>query len=408
VVKILLLEDTATKLNILKNAILENNYIQNSDIKTVVCANDARLELQDNQYDLFITDLLVPLNFGDKPNAEESIILLNEINNDDQILKPLSIVGLTAYKDEINNYDKYFTQDGWHLLPFDEKEINWKEKLKQRIDYTYKLKNKSIQEIQDYNYDIGIICALNDPEFFYVKKLSNNWKLISIKNSSVEFYETFFTRDEKKLKVIAASIDKMGMVATSILATQMIELFRPRYLAMTGIAAGIRNEVELGDLLVFEYSWDYNSGKIKSDESNNQLFEVDIRQEVLSNDLCNYMKSLKNDSEFLFNVYNNYHDAKPKTHLNIHIGHIASGAAVIAHDDISTEIKKQARKLKGIEMEGYAIYCAANNATSPKPTPIVMKSVCDFADSEKNDNIQRYAAYTSAKVLHEFFLRYIN
>lgn len=79
-----------------------------------------------------------------------------------------------------------------------------------------------------------------------------------MKNSPVQFYETYFVRDNKKLKVIAASIDKMGMVATGIFATQMIELFRPKYLTMTGIAAGIEGEVELGDLLVFEYSWDYN------------------------------------------------------------------------------------------------------------------------------------------------------
>lgn len=54
-------------------------------------------------------------------------------------------------------------------------------------------------------------------------------------------------------------------------------------------------------------------------------------------------------------------------------------------------------------MEGYAIYSAANNATNPKPIPLVIKSVCDLQTKKKNDNIQNYAAYTSAKVLHEFF-----
>lgn len=286
-------------------------------------------------------------------------------------------------------------------------ENKWEEILIQKIEYLYKRKEIK-KDIEDYKYDIGIICALENPEFFHIKELSSDWKLISNKNSSIQFYETYFIKGEKKLKVIATCIDKMGMVATSIIATQMIESYRPKYLTMTGIAAGIKNEVELGDLLVFEYSWDYNSGKIKSDSHGNELFEVDIRQESLSSDLCNYMKLLRNDSEFLFSIYTQYKGTKPKTHFNIHIGHVASGAAVIAHDEISKNIQMQSRKLKGIEMEGYAIYCAANNATNPKPVPLVMKSVCDFADKEKNDNIQDYAAYTSAKVLKEFFLRYIN
>ncbi|RDX33893.1 hypothetical protein DZA31_00380 [Arcobacter sp. HD9-500m-PIT-SAG02] len=405
--KILLLEDTAPKLKKLKDAILKNTNIEARNITSTVCSNDARRELYANHFDLFVTDLLVPANFEDDPSAEESISLLHDIANDDLIKKPSYIIGLSAYEGEIFKYEQYFSCEDWNLQHYDESENEWELSINQRIDYIQKSKSTNLQEIEEYKYDIGIICALNNPEFAYIKDLSSNWNEVSKKNSPIQFYETYFIREDKKLKVIAASIDKMGMVATSILATQMIELFRPKYLTMTGIAAGIKGEVELGDLLVFEYSWDYNSGKIKSDDENNELFEVDIRQESLCSDLCNYMKTLKNDEDFLFNVYKKYNDFKPKTHLNIHIGHVASGAAVIAHDVITSNIQKQSRKLKGIEMEGYAIFCAANNATNPKPIPLVMKSVCDFADKEKSDNIQNYAAYTSAEVLHEFFLRYV-
>lgn len=405
-IKILLLEDTPEKLKKLKEVILKNHYIGIDNITSTVCANDARRKLCNNHFDLFITDLLIPANFEDTPSADESISLLHDIKNDDEIIKPSYIIGLSAYKEEIPKYEQYFSCEDWNLLTFDEMENNWELSLNHRIDYIFKIKNE--KEIEEYKYDIGIICALDNPEFLHIKKLSDEWKLIQVKNSPIQFYETYFVRDKKRLKVIAATIDKMGMVATSIFATQMIELFRPKYLTMTGIAAGIKGEVELGDLLVFEYSWDYNSGKIKSDDENNELFEVDIRQETLSSDLCNHMKTLKNDEDFLFNVYKNYNGSKPKTHLNIHIGHVASGAAVIAHDEITKNIQKQARKLKGIEMEGYAIFCAANNATNPKPIPLVIKSVCDFANKDKNDNIQNYASYTSARVLYEFSLRYID
>lgn len=55
-------------------------------------------------------------------------------------------------------------------------------------------------------------------------------------------------------------------------------------------------------------------------------------------------------------------------------------------------------------MESYGIFYSAHNATNPKPTPIVIKSICDFGDKHKADNYQIYAAYTSACFMYEFAL----
>jgi nucleoside phosphorylase/CheY-like chemotaxis protein len=401
---ILLLEDNSEKTKKIKDAILENKKIKEDNITTVVSTREARILLYENEYDLFISDLLVPENFGDEPNAEESIQLLYDISNDDEINQPLHIIGITAYEDKIEEYKKYFLSDDWHLMSYNESTYNWEDILKKKIDYILNSKN-NISNNQ-FKYDIGIICALNDPEFKQILKLSKDWKTVNNINSSIEFYETVFKRDSKELSVIAVSINQMGMVSTSILATQMIELFRPKYLTMTGIAAGIPGKTELGEVLVIEYSWDYNSGKIKTDADGHKKFEVDMRQESLDRDLYNNMNVLKNDAIFLNELHTKYEGTKPKTYLEISIGHVASGAAVIANEDITNEVTEQARKLKGIEMEAYGLICAANHATSPKPKPLVIKSVCDFANKDKNDDIQDYAAYTSAQVLYEFALRY--
>ena len=55
----------------------------------------------------------------------------------------------------------------------------------------------------------------------------------------------------------------------------------------------------------------------------------------------------------------------------------------------------------------YAVVYAANHASDPKPIPIIAKSVCDFADSSKSDDYQRFAAYSSCeftKILYEKIL----
>ncbi len=405
-IKILLVEDSPEKMQQIKDIILQNELITGENIVCKVSTNDARRELYDNIFDLLITDLLLPANFGDDPNAEESITLLNDIKNDNAMNKPLSIIGISAYEEKIEEYQEYFIDDDWSLMAYAESTHDWKNILTHKIDYIIRTK-KFNEGINKYIYDIAIICALDDPEFKHIKRLSRNWETVKKKNSTIEFYETTFIREDKVLNIIAVSPNQMGMVSTSILATQMIELFRPKYIAMTGIAAGIPGEAELGDVLVVEYSWDYNSGKVKTDKDGNQTFEVDMRQESLDRDLCNSMNVLKNDKVFLNTIYDEYDGKKPKTYLEIKIGQLASGAAVIANSEITDNVTKQARKLKGIEMEAYGLFCAANYATNPKPKPLVIKSVCDLADENKSDDIQDYAAYTSAQVLYEFALRYL-
>ena len=263
------------------------------------------------------------------------------------------------------------------------------------------------QDTNEYDYDIAIICALENPEFKAIKDLSENWVNVKKDNTSLSFYETFFEFEQKKLKVIGISIDKMGMVPTAVLATQTIEMFRPRYLTMTGIAAGIKGEVELGDILVFNPSWDSGSGKLKINDDGKDLFEIDPKQETIDGDIILKIKELSNDTQFLNKLREDWKYSKIKNVLSVHTGPVASGAAVIANENITSAIKLQSRKLLGIEMEAYGLIYASKHATKPKPEPLVIKSVCDFADKDKNDGFQEYAAYTSANFLYEYAKRYI-
>lgn len=70
-------------------------------------------------------------------------------------------------------------------------------------------------------------------------------------------------------------------------------------------------------------------------------------------------------------------------------------------------IVQQRRDLVGVEMEAYGLVAAAQGG-SIKPTAFVVKSVCDFASSLKNDNFQEYAAYTSANAMRVFFEHYMH
>lgn len=56
----------------------------------------------------------------------------------------------------------------------------------------------------------------------------------------------------------------------------------------------------------------------------------------------------------------------------------------------------------GLDMESYSVYYVAKNISEPRPTPIVVKSICDFANEGKDDKHQNFASFTSAQ-----YVRYL-
>ena len=89
---------------------------------------------------------------------------------------------------------------------------------------------------------------------------------------------------------------------------------------------------------------------------------------------------------------------------------MACGNSVVANRDVvNKQIHSLFPKTAGLDMESYSVFYAAMHATEPKPKAIVIKSICDYADSEKSDQYQKFASYTSsrfAKFLYENYLKY--
>jgi nucleoside phosphorylase len=50
-------------------------------------------------------------------------------------------------------------------------------------------------------------------------------------------------------------------------------------------------------------------------------------------------------------------------------------------------------------MEAYGVAAAANGCGAPRPKALIVKAVCDYADGNKSDAFQEYAADVSAKFL---------
>jgi nucleoside phosphorylase/CheY-like chemotaxis protein len=407
-IKILIVDDNAQKVKNIRQAIEKVTEVTQLDIETDLV--NARRHLQANQYDLLILDLSIPNRMGDECNPENGLNFLSEINSSIRIVKPSMIIGLSAYSEYVQVYKERFLNELWALIEYKESSTDWERKIINKIDYIIQVKRALADSSnKGYEYDLAIITALRQTELESILNLNANWRVIPVSNDSTEYHAGVFTQGEKKLKVIAAACPQMGMVAASVLTMKLIHNFRPKYVAMTGIAAGIRGTSNFGDILVTESSFDSGSGKIKTNTAGESFLQPDYKQIDLDTDLKEKLIACKGNREFLDEIQNNWPADKPPHRLNIHLGPLASGAGVIENKKIVDDIKGHSRKLLGIDMETYGVYYAAKHSTKPRPHAFIsLKSVTDFADPDKDDSYQRYAAYTSASFLYRFFLNKVD
>ncbi|MFL2077146.1 phosphorylase family protein [Marinilactibacillus psychrotolerans] len=398
-IDILIVDDNLKKAEKIVNIIRKCKYSFEHDMAVNIV--QAKRALKDKSYDLVILDIQLPNRTGDKIKKDGGVELLKSLGKG-SLHHPTHIIGLSAYTESIEESLSSFTEKSLVLIQFDETVDEWEKQLLEKINQIGRSKSSKYRiEEMNYDYDIAILCALEDPELKSILRLDCQWEQLEVANDNVsDYYRGTIERDGEEIKIVATSSPQMGMPATSIMATKLIANFKPKYLVMTGIAAGVKGKVDLGDVIVADNCWDYESGKKVSNDDGKRELLPDYKPLRLSSALGASVRRLSRKHDVLSNIRNDWQGQVPNTSLKIHLGDLASGSSVVTDSEVVGEIQRHARKLLGIEMEAYGVHLAADLSTEPSPQAIVIKSVCDFADSSKNDDYQSYAAYTSARVLY--------
>lgn len=266
------------------------------------------------------------------------------------------------------------------------------------------LQLKTSSDSKEYDYDIGIICALEFPEFAAVINAFNekSWSEISDAKFTHVYRESEITTKEgKKLRVIGTTSTSMGLTAAAIATTQLVLQFKPRIVVMVGIAAGTRSGgKQFGDILSADPSIDYNSGKV-IEQNGIREFQPDPYPIGLNPRLRSVLHTYRGNHPVFQKIRNKWKKAHPSNLTSLHVGPLGAADQVIDDASRIIEIQKNWRKLIGVEMETYGVYRAVHEAPEPKPRMVSFKSVCDFA-AEKTDSWQEYAAFTSAEFAVEF------
>jgi nucleoside phosphorylase len=272
-------------------------------------------------------------------------------------------------------------------------------------------KKEMNNELQKPECDIFIICALDEPELRAVKELwEGEWTDEKLKSQT--FWKKTITVKSDKLtqkifNIVCASRNKAGLSYSAVLTTSAIIDYQPKLVVMLGIAAGILWEANQneGDIIFATRTYDYGAGKVTPDGfqpnmDGTSTIKTIVDSVINSNSVK--LETLKNIKKSWSTKQEDADEGKrkdtPTNDLRFWQGELGSGAGVMDSSDDVKEIRRNYRKMIGLEMEAHAVHVACSE-TLALPIPFLcLKSVCDRADGTKDKKYQPYAAYTSAQI----------
>ena len=405
--KILVVDDEPERFAFFDHAVV-GTVTRSDNIRMCTNIRDALEYLQREHYDVLIVDMaILATPWAKDTDKRGGIALLTHVQEDDTLNRPGYIIGLTAAEEDEPEVAAFFAGAPWILMRMGASGVDWQTRLLQLLTHALAVRNN--EESTQYGVDICIVTALADPEHTAVLATKIEW------NADPEYLDSCTTirkgkiteKDGRQLSVVLACSSRMGSVEAGQLSSKLINALRPKLLLMSGICAGMKDKVNYGDPILANTVWDWTSSKWARDEDGVEKVLPAPHYISCSREIDSRFRQLAQDAGFLTKVRTSWPATKPATALAAHAGPVASGPIVVADGTTLGDIKtKQNRDVLGLEMEAYGVYYAAETAGLPRPWAASIKSVCDFADPRKNDEMQKYAAYTSAAVLHEFLVRF--
>lgn len=285
--------------------------------------------------------------------------------------------------------------------------------------------------------DYAIITALFDDEFEALKNIFSFPEEEEIHIGEKTYYIGYL-KSNSEIKVVAGVPFNTGMVDSSIMATQMIEIFQPKYILMSGVCGGKRTACNLGDIIVAKNVYTFQKGKVSDidDVKTNGLYDkqgnvvdYDKLYDKSGNQIGISVERFEIEHDSMISLEHfvdsfNKHKRKIATSINNEIeesGFIELGYKLkIYHEPMACStmvinkegffedtLKTIDRKTIAVEMESYGVARACKYANEGKTKPIIFKSVMDFTynkeDTKDKINYKKLAANTSAQFLKYLF-----
>lgn len=406
-IKVLIVDDFESKVQDIRRVLVERCQITESQINVAASVSSGIRELTVNQYQLLILDLVLPHFDGEIPEERGGLSLLKDLNGRHGVNLPVHVICLTEYADVIKENQQEFDQLMVSSVVKQGGDSNWINQLAEVVNQTVRLNNHLLDFFTDKDkYDVGVICALQE-EFDQLLMAFGNekWRSYHYKDLPYQFKTcTMSTESMSSLRVIACCAGGAGMVPTAVLSSIMYSVFHVNQLYMTGFTGAISSSgLCLGDVLVSQSVQSFPAGKIIDSADGDIKLLKEIHQMPVNPQLLNMMTEFVSDQDVIAQLNSKIKkmnlQVKERETYQVTIAPTICVPFVLGSIEIQEELKTDNRKLKGIDMEGFALYYCAHQLSKEA---LWIKGVSDMADNNKDDKYHKTCAFSSAFLLFQF------
>lgn len=356
-------------------SVLESKGIRENSVHRI--GNVAKFaSLNGQSPDLFILDIRMPgVDGGESRSSGGEILKMLDYSGHARV----PVLAITAFPEEATACREEFAARGCIIYDFGRKDL-WSQAL-----------DIFLAQARDRGrYDFIIFAALRKERAAFLS--DPRVKIDSLIRYGIDHWD--FDLDGKSGSIVL--LPRVGLVVATAVVSRVLEQYVPKVVAMTGICAGNPEHAKLGQLLIADMCWEYQSGKWLDD-----LFEAEPYQVNITPETKLVLSKMIEDSSILRTLEDGYNgDFRPSERLNPKLAPFATGSAVIASEKRMLSIRQQHRKFAGLDMEIFGFHTAVE-LSAHKLHAFSAKVVVDVGNNTKNDFLHEYGSFVSAKFVLE-------
>ncbi|MFL5698526.1 MAG: hypothetical protein ACJ797_15675 [Ktedonobacteraceae bacterium] len=264
------------------------------------------------------------------------------------------------------------------------------------------------------SFDICVVCALYEEAEAVLDEFSMRCgvsftKAFSGMDRYAYQHTTIQNKQGEPLTVLVTWLSNSGPTQTGLDLKPFLHEFHPRFVAMTGICAGYREKVKLGDLVVAQYAYYYEEGKIIREPAGSSRHLPEMKTADPTSQVIQYARGFDGWKKPVREMKRHKLKLNPQLRATEEpscvVAPMASGMAVRGDDPFPWLREKYNRNTVALDMEAATFYRALRDV--PQIHALVVKGVCDYADMTKDDAYHDYAARVSAIYLLSFIQEYV-
>lgn len=234
---------------------------------------------------------------------------------------------------------------------------------------------------------------------------AGGWKAARDRRGFRYHYREILNERGLSLRFAAASTGTMDEPATAARVQGLIEELTPRGVALTGMCAGRRGEVSLGDVIVADRIYRFDHGKlIAADEGRRVELHRDLATYHLDPAWKREVALLAREPGWKAALLEARPSSPgaPEPPLQVHVGAIAVGETIREDPEVFGRLERHVGRTLGLAMEATSIEHVVARAGTKT---VIAKAVSDFADAGKDESSRAFACRASAEFLLALFRR---